>query len=750
MMLNQHLIGPSTSLSSNSALQSAGLNDGLLSSQKEDLKTQFTTREGTYRIMTLAEYSRPNRPQGLQGATAATGATGAATTTTGGAPVRVSFLTLSGFMPPEVAESSNRNSNYAEHEDLYSDKICFNVGRELYVYHYRGTHTAADLSRPIDKRVYKGTRQRRINNRFFSTGQLQMIDPLNKEYQASRLYNEDRFIDKTAVTCLRWVPGQPRQFLASYSSGNIYVFSEELLCPPSQPVYQTFKQGDKYTIYTCKTKTTKNPLYRLATGAIHQFAFSGPDAKYMATVGHDGYLRIFNYHQMELVALMKSYFGGLLTLSWSPDAKLIATGGEDDLLTVYSVAERRVVCRGQGHKSWISQVQFDAFCCTTEEDAELNGYAAAEEATGIEAVVPEVRGFGNSPSTPSNAIPNTSTADANAMTPVMRAHAKRATPLGATSTLSRCSFASFGTINGAGQVGVGVCYRIGSVGHDTQLCLWDITEDMLKPANVQRHRNSTIIAPMLGLEIQTSSPGSRLDPLAEASPGGATSGVYGVPSTSSDPSPSSAQTPQKPEKQKKKRFHRRGFTLGRLSVGGGSNSSNQTLQTTLSNGSDRRRANDSTASSPQTTVLDDSKILGTKICPRIEDVPVIEPLMCKRIAHERLTVLDFRRDCVVTACQEGFICTWARPGRSPAALLRQRELLNMNSPGTLSPETRERSRDRGLFDRETPAAPPRSASAYSANGHGGSSFQAGASRNTDEEASPGVTASVSGYNWSAM
>lgn len=28
---------------------------------KDDLKTQFVTREGTYRLMTLSEYSRPNR-----------------------------------------------------------------------------------------------------------------------------------------------------------------------------------------------------------------------------------------------------------------------------------------------------------------------------------------------------------------------------------------------------------------------------------------------------------------------------------------------------------------------------------------------------------------------------------------------------------------------------------------------------------------------------------------------------------------
>lgn len=28
---------------------------------KDDLKTQFATREGTYRLITLSEYSRPNR-----------------------------------------------------------------------------------------------------------------------------------------------------------------------------------------------------------------------------------------------------------------------------------------------------------------------------------------------------------------------------------------------------------------------------------------------------------------------------------------------------------------------------------------------------------------------------------------------------------------------------------------------------------------------------------------------------------------
>ncbi len=34
-------------------------------------------------------------------------------------------------------------------------------------------------------------------------------------------------------------------------------------------------------------------------------------------------------------------------------------GGEDDLVTVFSPAEKRVVARGQGHKSWVTRVAFD-------------------------------------------------------------------------------------------------------------------------------------------------------------------------------------------------------------------------------------------------------------------------------------------------------------------------------------------------------------------------------------------------------
>lgn len=146
-----------------------------------DVKTQFVTREGTYRLMTLSEYSRPNRvgyqPQGQTPPM-----------------VRVSLVSL-----PDQGE-----------------RICFNHGRELYVYVYKGIKKAADLSKPLDKKVYKGANPtcHDFNSATasgesvflligFSTGQIQLIDPIKKEL--SKLFNEERLIDKTKVTCLRWV-----------------------------------------------------------------------------------------------------------------------------------------------------------------------------------------------------------------------------------------------------------------------------------------------------------------------------------------------------------------------------------------------------------------------------------------------------------------------------------------------------------------------------------------------------------------
>lgn len=125
-----------------------------------------------------------------------------------------------------------------------------------------------DWSKPIDKRIYKGTYptchdfnsvEMTINSCSllvgFSAGQIQLIDPFQKEFQNSRLFNEDRLVDKSPVTCLKWLPSecilknalnsnldQTQLFLASHSSGHLYIYNEEYSCAPSPPSYTTLKQ----------------------------------------------------------------------------------------------------------------------------------------------------------------------------------------------------------------------------------------------------------------------------------------------------------------------------------------------------------------------------------------------------------------------------------------------------------------------------------------------------------------------------
>lgn len=173
-----------------------------------------------------------------------------------------------------------------------------------------------------------------------------------------------KLVDSTKVTCIQWIPNSKHLFLTSHASGQLYLYNEELPCSTSPPNYQLFKSGEGYAIHVCKTKSTRNPLYRWVIGcencSINQFAFS-PCHLYLAVVSQDGFLRVFHYDTMELVGIARSYFGGLLCVCWSPDSKYVAVGGEDDLVTIWSFLDKQIIARGQGHHSWINVVSFDPF-----------------------------------------------------------------------------------------------------------------------------------------------------------------------------------------------------------------------------------------------------------------------------------------------------------------------------------------------------------------------------------------------------
>uniref|UniRef100_A0A8C4ZLM6 WD repeat-containing protein 20 n=1 Tax=Gadus morhua TaxID=8049 RepID=A0A8C4ZLM6_GADMO len=527
--------------------------------ETNEIKTQFTTREGVYKLLTHSEYSRPNRvPFNSQGSN----------------PVKVSFVNV-----------NDQSGN--------GDRICFNVGRELYFYIYKGVrkvtrHCAADLSKPIDKRIYKGTQP--TCHDFnpltatadsvsllvgFSAGQVQLIDPIKKE--TSKLFNEERLIDKSRVTCVRWVPGSESLFLVAHSSGSMYLYNVENTCGTTPPNYQLLKQGENYAVHTCKSKSARNPLLRwtVGEGALNEFAFS-PDGKFLACASQDGFLRVFGFDAAELHGTMKSYFGGLLCVCWSPDGQYIVAGGEDDLVTVWSFSDCRVIARGHGHKSWVSVVAFD-HCTTSVEDSDLPA-----EFSGSDEEYHEQTNFG-----------------------VGRDRANSAQ-----SRLSKR--------NSTDGRPVSVTYRFGSVGQDTQMCLWDLTEDILFP-HLPLSRTRTHTNVMRG-----------------TTPNNSTFIATGV-------SKFATLSLHDSRKDRHEKDHKRNHSMGHIN----SKSSDKLNQ----------------LSSSRTAKADAAKTLGTTLCPRMEEVPLLEPLVCKKIAHERLTVLIFLEDCLVTACQEGFVCTWARPGK---------------------------------------------------------------------------------------
>lgn len=110
-------------------------------------------------------------------------------------------------------------------------------------------------------------------------------------------------------------------------------------------------------------------------------------------------------------------------------------GGEDDLVTVWSFHQRRIVARGEGHRSWVTVVAFDPYTTTYSESVPPEGTTLTTKANGV------------------NDETQTKLPD------------------------------------------IATCYRLGSVAMDTQLCLWELTDDVLKKPYGCRSRTSMVSGP---------------------------------------------------------------------------------------------------------------------------------------------------------------------------------------------------------------------------------------------------------------
>lgn len=426
-----------------------------------------------------------------------------------------------------------------------------------------------------------------------------------------------RLIDKTKVTYLKWLPESESLFLASHASGHLYLYNVSHPCASAPPQYSLLKQGEGFAVYAAKSKAPRNPLAKWAVGEgpLNEFAFS-PDGRHLACVSQDGCLRVFHFDSMLLRGLMKSYFGGLLCVCWSPDGRYVVTGGEDDLVTVWSFTEGRVVARGHGHKSWVNAVAFDPYTTRAEESAAASGDGEPSGEEEEEEEEPEATGPGSGGGAPLSPMPK------------------------------------------AGSI----TYRFGSAGQDTQFCLWDLTEDVLYPHPPLARTRTLPSTPGTTPPVASSSRGSEPGPgplprslsRSNSLPHPAGSGKAGGPGAVTEPgTPFSigrfaTLTLQERRDRGAEKEHKRYHSLGNISRGGGGGSG----------------SGDKPSGPVPRSRLDPAKVLGTALCPRIHEVPLLEPLVCKKIAQERLTVLLFLEDCIITACQEGLICTWARPGKA--------------------------------------------------------------------------------------
>jgi hypothetical protein len=139
-----------------------------------------------------------------------------------------------------INQNSKRNKQQQLHRrsrGARDMKICFNVGRELFVYNYDGVRAGPDESNLIYKRFYKGS----------SPTAMILIKQL-----------PHLVIDKTQVTYLKWLPNSPGLFSAANASGQMCLYKDDLAYGTTAPIYQIYKQSGGLVVYTCKTKATRN------------------------------------------------------------------------------------------------------------------------------------------------------------------------------------------------------------------------------------------------------------------------------------------------------------------------------------------------------------------------------------------------------------------------------------------------------------------------------------------------------------
>ncbi|XP_042049911.1 dystrophia myotonica WD repeat-containing protein-like isoform X1 [Salvia splendens] len=200
----------------------------------------------------------------------------------------------------------------------------------------------------------------------YSVSLRQQLQEVGKKLVGAQHYNKDGSVNNSRCTCIAWIPNGDGSFVVSHADGNMYVYEKNKDCS-GDPSFPIIKDQTQFSV--SHARYSKNPVARwhICQGPVNDIAFSA-DGTYIATIGRDGYLRVFDYKNEQLICGGKSYYGALLCCAWSMDGKYILTGGEDDLVQVWSMDDRKIVAWGEGHNSWVSGVAFDSYWLSPNSD----------------------------------------------------------------------------------------------------------------------------------------------------------------------------------------------------------------------------------------------------------------------------------------------------------------------------------------------------------------------------------------------
>ncbi|CAI5514411.1 unnamed protein product [Closterium sp. Naga37s-1] len=525
-------------------------------------------------------------------------------------------------------------------------------------------------------------------------------------------------------TAVAWVPGGDGLFVTAHADGNVYVFDKvgrtSSLCVhrdgSTEPGFAPIKDVHAFsTAHARSNKSNPSARWHISPSAINALAFS-PSGSHMATVSRDGYLRVFEWEREALEGGCKSYYGAFLCCAFSSDGRLVAAGGEDDLVAVWDRHSQSVLAWCEGHCSWVTAVAFDPFLSSTPPPPSTIASPSATTTAAAAATLPSSSPIPmSSASTGSGAgVVGAAVAPGGAegsyrvgsvgqdtqllLLDVALDHAVcplhlplcrcdyclrtpsplflHSLPLPTHPTRTRsCCFTAFALTHPSSCTHSPTPVRSPIVGppyQDTQLLLWDVAlDDVVLPlrlhAGHSHHQSAAATSASHPHDVASTSTPPPTHPHSRShfshfhshAPGHASPNrTHGA--TSASPSTSAAGTATSASSLGLGRSGGARSSSGAGSgAGGGSSSSN------AGGGGSGGSSGGALRDAPGSNASHGAAAAVLVPPPSRKDVPRISPVMAHKVHVEPLSALAFSQQAVLTACHEGCVKLWLRPGATP-------------------------------------------------------------------------------------